>query len=216
MSQHLSSLEKSSSRSKNPRLSKCFFPPCTHCGSMDHLSVDCLYYAIYGIYGSYDHKTNGHNRIISLEREINPRNPQHPLKDVKSVAVPSIPQPITMTLNGSKEVKHFKRKGSCSVKSNGLVFFRISFLVQVLSDQYGQNDQTDHNDQNGHTTQLNEILNDDSLGHSNHNNENPIIDKLTNTKDIQNPELFSLAENNSVSSPIKFYSICTTSTHVPN
>ncbi|GKB52031.1 hypothetical protein Tco_0902784 [Tanacetum coccineum] len=80
MSQHLSSLRKSLSRSKNPRPSKRFFPPCTHCGSMDHLSDDCLYYPICGICGSYDHETNGHNRIISLEREINLRNPQHPFK----------------------------------------------------------------------------------------------------------------------------------------
>ncbi|GJU64858.1 retrovirus-related pol polyprotein from transposon TNT 1-94 [Tanacetum coccineum] len=28
----------------------------------------------------YDHETSGHNRIISLEREINQRNPQHALK----------------------------------------------------------------------------------------------------------------------------------------
>nr|GEW70740.1 retrovirus-related Pol polyprotein from transposon TNT 1-94 [Tanacetum cinerariifolium]GEX84302.1 retrovirus-related Pol polyprotein from transposon TNT 1-94 [Tanacetum cinerariifolium] len=33
--------------------------------------------------GSYDHDTNGHNRIISLEREINPRNPQHAFKRCK-------------------------------------------------------------------------------------------------------------------------------------
>nr|GEW72759.1 retrovirus-related Pol polyprotein from transposon TNT 1-94 [Tanacetum cinerariifolium] len=32
------------------------------------------------IIGSYDHDTNGHNRIISIEREINPRNPQHAFK----------------------------------------------------------------------------------------------------------------------------------------
>ncbi|GJX37472.1 hypothetical protein Tco_0250775 [Tanacetum coccineum] len=80
MSHHLSRLGKSSSRSKNPRPSKRFFPPCTYCGSMDHLSDDCLYYPICGICGSYDHEINGHNRIISLEREINPRNPQHPFK----------------------------------------------------------------------------------------------------------------------------------------
>ncbi|GJV69379.1 retrovirus-related pol polyprotein from transposon TNT 1-94 [Tanacetum coccineum] len=80
MSQHLTSLGKSSSRSKNPRPSKCLFPPYTHYSSIDHLSDDCLYYPICGIYGSYDQEANGHNRIISLEREINPRNPQHPFK----------------------------------------------------------------------------------------------------------------------------------------
>ncbi|GJX45973.1 hypothetical protein Tco_0262649 [Tanacetum coccineum] len=81
MSQHLKSLGRSSSKSKIPRPSKCFFPPCIHCGCIDHLSNECLYYLIWGLCGSYGHDTNGrHNRIISLEREINPRNPQHAFK----------------------------------------------------------------------------------------------------------------------------------------
>ncbi|GKC32761.1 hypothetical protein Tco_1040055, partial [Tanacetum coccineum] len=46
----------------------------------DHLSNECLYYPICGLCGSYNHDTNGHNRIISREREINPRNPQHAFK----------------------------------------------------------------------------------------------------------------------------------------
>ncbi|GKD36561.1 hypothetical protein Tco_1252070, partial [Tanacetum coccineum] len=80
MSQHLKSLGRSSLSSKYPRPSKCFFLPCTHYGSMDHIFDDCLYYPICRICGSYDHETNGHNKIISLERKINPRNPQHPFK----------------------------------------------------------------------------------------------------------------------------------------
>ncbi|GJY05292.1 retrovirus-related pol polyprotein from transposon TNT 1-94 [Tanacetum coccineum] len=80
MSQHLKSLGRASSRSKIPRPSKRFFPPCTHCGCIDHLSNECLYYPICGLCESYDHDTNGHNRIISLERETNPRNPQHIFK----------------------------------------------------------------------------------------------------------------------------------------
>ncbi|GJU22768.1 retrovirus-related pol polyprotein from transposon TNT 1-94, partial [Tanacetum coccineum] len=80
MSQHLKSLGRSSSRSKIPRPSKRFFPPCIHCGCIDHLSNECLYYPICRLCGSYDHDTNGHNMIISLEREINLRNPQHAFK----------------------------------------------------------------------------------------------------------------------------------------
>ncbi|GJW66217.1 hypothetical protein Tco_0120641 [Tanacetum coccineum] len=80
MSQHLKSLGRVSSRPNIPRPSKCFFPPCIHCGGIDHLSNECLYYPICKLCGSYDHDTNGHNRIISLEREINPINPQHAFK----------------------------------------------------------------------------------------------------------------------------------------
>ncbi|GJR31459.1 hypothetical protein Tco_1107691 [Tanacetum coccineum] len=179
MSQQLKSLGRSSSRSKIPRPSKRFFPPCTHHRSVDHLSDDYLYYPICGICGSYDHKTNGHNKIISLEREINPRNPQHPFKRCEPVSVPS------------KRAED--KKGLCYQ-----MLTNQRLPLNVLSDQYGQNDQTDHNDQNDHPAQLNEILNDDLLGHSNHNNENPIIEKLTNTKDIQNPKLSSPAKNNLV------------------
>ncbi|GKA28301.1 retrovirus-related pol polyprotein from transposon TNT 1-94 [Tanacetum coccineum] len=80
MSRHLKSLGRASSRPNIPRPSKCFFPPCIHYGSIDHLSNKCLYYPICKLCGSYDHNTNGHNRIISLEREINLRNPQQAFK----------------------------------------------------------------------------------------------------------------------------------------
>ncbi|GJY76351.1 hypothetical protein Tco_0481467, partial [Tanacetum coccineum] len=43
MSQHLKSLGRASSRSKIPRPSKRFFPPCTHCGYVDHLSNECFH-----------------------------------------------------------------------------------------------------------------------------------------------------------------------------
>ncbi|GJX67151.1 hypothetical protein Tco_0302878 [Tanacetum coccineum] len=80
LSQHIKSQGGSSSRSRTPRPSKRFFPPCIHCGRIDYLSDDCLYYPICRLCRSYDHDTNGHNRIISLEREIKPRNPQHVFK----------------------------------------------------------------------------------------------------------------------------------------
>ncbi|GJX03615.1 hypothetical protein Tco_0189531 [Tanacetum coccineum] len=57
-----------------------------------------------------DHRTCDHaeyistmNMIISLEREINPKNPQHAFKDVKLVVAQLIPQLINMILNWSKE-----------------------------------------------------------------------------------------------------------------
>ncbi|GKD50690.1 retrovirus-related pol polyprotein from transposon TNT 1-94 [Tanacetum coccineum] len=69
-----------SSRPNIPRPLKCFFPPCIHYGVIDHLSNECLYYPICKLCESYYHDTNGHNGIISLEREINPRNPQYAFK----------------------------------------------------------------------------------------------------------------------------------------
>ncbi|GJZ14962.1 retrovirus-related pol polyprotein from transposon TNT 1-94 [Tanacetum coccineum] len=54
-----------------------------------------------------------------------------------------------------------------------------------------QNDQADQNDLNDHPVQTDEILTDDQLEHSNHNNDNHIIDNLPNTKDVQITEPLS-------------------------
>ncbi|GJU22815.1 hypothetical protein Tco_1156157 [Tanacetum coccineum] len=68
MSQHLKSLGRSSSKPKNPRPSKHFFPPCIHCGFSDHLSDDCVNYPICDICGSYDHDI--HVRISFETRSL--------------------------------------------------------------------------------------------------------------------------------------------------
>ncbi|GJR60017.1 hypothetical protein Tco_1502179 [Tanacetum coccineum] len=110
MSQHLKSLGRASSRPNIPRLSKHFFPPCIHYGSIDHLSNDCLYNPICGVCGSYDHDTNGHNRIISLEREINPRNPQHAYKRCEAY------DNSTHTITDHYDIEWFKRGEALQAK----------------------------------------------------------------------------------------------------
>ncbi|GKD47412.1 retrovirus-related pol polyprotein from transposon TNT 1-94, partial [Tanacetum coccineum] len=61
--------------------------------------------------------------------------------------------------------------------------YKIPELVvletEVSSDQNGQTHQNDH------SAQTDEILNDNLSEHSNHNNDEQIIDNLPNTKDIQ-------------------------------
>ncbi|GJR52929.1 retrovirus-related pol polyprotein from transposon TNT 1-94 [Tanacetum coccineum] len=52
---------------------------------------------------SYDHETNGHNRIISLEREINPRNPQHTFKRCEACGS------STHTTTDHYDIEWFKR-----------------------------------------------------------------------------------------------------------
>ncbi|GJV83525.1 retrovirus-related pol polyprotein from transposon TNT 1-94 [Tanacetum coccineum] len=42
------------------------FPPCTHSGFNDHKHDDCRNYPECEIYGSYDHFTSGHNRVIHI------------------------------------------------------------------------------------------------------------------------------------------------------
>nr|GEZ27627.1 retrovirus-related Pol polyprotein from transposon TNT 1-94 [Tanacetum cinerariifolium] len=69
------------SRPSRPSVS---FPSCIHCGYNNHNSNDCAYYPTCEICGSYDHDTHGHNRIISLRRGINPRNPQHVTKNCET------------------------------------------------------------------------------------------------------------------------------------
>ncbi|GJW07998.1 ribonuclease H-like domain-containing protein [Tanacetum coccineum] len=81
--QHHNGQGESSSRSRPTRPSVSF-PSCIHCGYNDHHSNDCLYYPTCEICRSYDHDTHGHNRIISLRRGINPRNPQHVTKNCET------------------------------------------------------------------------------------------------------------------------------------
>ncbi|GJZ52369.1 hypothetical protein Tco_0606884 [Tanacetum coccineum] len=57
--------------------------------------------------------------------------------------------------------------------------------TEVPSDQNGQADQNDHNDQNDQSVQTDEILNNDQSEHSNHTNDEQIIDNILSTKDIQ-------------------------------
>ncbi|GJW06682.1 hypothetical protein Tco_1569105 [Tanacetum coccineum] len=101
---------RASSRSKIPRPSKRFFPPYTHCGGIDHLSNECLYYPICGLCGSYDHNTNGQNRIISLEREINLRNPHHTFKRCEVCGS------STHTTTDHYDIKWFKRGEALQAK----------------------------------------------------------------------------------------------------
>ncbi|GKF85955.1 hypothetical protein Tco_0253782, partial [Tanacetum coccineum] len=66
----------------------------------------------------------------------------------------------------------------------------------VAIETKDSSDQNDQADQNDHSAQDDEILNDDQSEHSNHNNDNHIIDNLPNTDDVQTSEpLSSLAED---------------------
>ncbi|GJV49850.1 retrovirus-related pol polyprotein from transposon TNT 1-94 [Tanacetum coccineum] len=86
--------------------------------------------------GSYDHDTNGHNRIISLEREINPRNPQHAFKRCEACGS------STHTTTDHYDIEWFKKgpkvvfgdDSTCttesygSIKCNGIVFTKATFV----------------------------------------------------------------------------------------
>ncbi|GJU38406.1 retrovirus-related pol polyprotein from transposon TNT 1-94 [Tanacetum coccineum] len=100
-----------SSRPNIPRPSKRFFPPCIHYGGIYHLSNECLYYPICKLCGSYDHDTNGHKRgFISLERDINPRNPQHALKNCEACGS------STHTTTDHYDIEWFKRGEALQAK----------------------------------------------------------------------------------------------------
>nr|GEV96666.1 retrovirus-related Pol polyprotein from transposon TNT 1-94 [Tanacetum cinerariifolium] len=60
-----------------------------HSGGIIHLSNECLYYPICKLCGSYNHDINGHNKIISLERKINLRNPQNAFKKCEACGSPN-------------------------------------------------------------------------------------------------------------------------------
>ncbi|GJT37759.1 putative reverse transcriptase domain-containing protein [Tanacetum coccineum] len=59
---------------------------------------------------SYDHDTNGHNRIISLERKINPRNPQPAFKRCEVCGS------LTHTTTDHYDIEWFKRGEALQAK----------------------------------------------------------------------------------------------------
>ncbi|GJS76840.1 hypothetical protein Tco_0726721 [Tanacetum coccineum] len=61
---------------------------------------------------NYDHDTNGHNRIISLEREINPRNPQHAFKRCEVYGS------STQTTTDHYDIEWFKRGEALQAKKS--------------------------------------------------------------------------------------------------
>ncbi|GJV18590.1 retrovirus-related pol polyprotein from transposon TNT 1-94 [Tanacetum coccineum] len=81
---------------------------------------------------------------------------------------------------------HYEHSQRYQTNSNDVSFIEpyecpepVVLETEVSSDQNGQTDQNDQSVQND------EILNDDHSEHSNHTNDEQIIDNLPNTKDIQ-------------------------------
>ncbi|GJX28286.1 hypothetical protein Tco_0236365 [Tanacetum coccineum] len=109
MSQHLKSQGGSSSRSQTSRHLKPF-PPCKHCEFNDHQSDECVNYPTCEICGSYDHDTKGYNRIISLKREIKPRNPQQVTKSCETCGS------NVHTTNDHNDIEWFRRGEALQAK----------------------------------------------------------------------------------------------------
>ncbi|GKE48727.1 hypothetical protein Tco_1479985, partial [Tanacetum coccineum] len=58
----------------------------------------------------YDHKTYGHNRIISLRRGINPRNPQHVTKNCETCGS------NVHTTSDHNDIEWFKKRETSQAK----------------------------------------------------------------------------------------------------
>ncbi|GJT57241.1 retrovirus-related pol polyprotein from transposon TNT 1-94 [Tanacetum coccineum] len=130
MSQHLKSLGRSSSRPKNLRPSKHFFPPCIHCRFSNNLSEDDVNYPICDICRSYDHDTHSHNSVISLKGGIKPKNPQHVMKSYETCGALFITQLITMTLSGSEEEAIWYLDSGCSKHMAGVKSYLHKYMEQ--------------------------------------------------------------------------------------
>ncbi|GJT93857.1 retrovirus-related pol polyprotein from transposon TNT 1-94 [Tanacetum coccineum] len=100
---------ESSSRSRplRPTMPFLFY---IHCGYNDHKSDDCAYYPICEIWGSYDHDTHSHNRIISLRRGIKPRNPQHIIKNCETCGS------NVHTTSDHNDIEWFRKRGAPQAK----------------------------------------------------------------------------------------------------
>nr|GEU90616.1 hypothetical protein [Tanacetum cinerariifolium] len=109
--QHHTGQGESSSRSRSSRPSASF-PSGIHYGYNDHNSNDCLYYPTYEICRSYDHDTHGHNKIISLRRGLNPRNPQHVIKNCETCGS------NVHTTSNHNDIEWFRKRETLQAKND--------------------------------------------------------------------------------------------------
>ncbi|GJS88039.1 retrovirus-related pol polyprotein from transposon TNT 1-94 [Tanacetum coccineum] len=83
------------------------FPPCTHCGFNDHRPDDCRNYPECKIYGSYDHFTSGHNRVILVKGGVLAES-SHSSESSVGVSCKTCGSTIHSTTDHN-EFDHFKR-----------------------------------------------------------------------------------------------------------
>ncbi|GKD49097.1 hypothetical protein Tco_1278073 [Tanacetum coccineum] len=117
--QHHNGQGESSSRSR-PSSPSMSFPSCIHCRYSDHHSNYCLYYSTCEICGSYDHDTHDHNRIISLRRGINPRNPKHVIKNYETYGSNVYKTLDHNDIEWFRKRESFEAKNAESFKENNL------------------------------------------------------------------------------------------------
>ncbi|GJS28268.1 retrovirus-related pol polyprotein from transposon TNT 1-94 [Tanacetum coccineum] len=85
-------------------------PPLKKLDGVEPISGPKTIKSILKLCGSYDHDTNGHNMIISLEREINLRNPQHAFKRCEACGS------LTHTTTDHYDIEWFKRGEALQAK----------------------------------------------------------------------------------------------------
>ncbi|GKC83919.1 hypothetical protein Tco_1139636, partial [Tanacetum coccineum] len=83
------------------------FPPWTHCGFNDYRPDDCRNYPECEIYGSYDHSTSGHNRVIHIRVGVLAESSQSNESSIR-VKCNTCGSTIHSTSNHN-EFDHFKR-----------------------------------------------------------------------------------------------------------
>ncbi|GJV79377.1 putative ribonuclease H-like domain-containing protein [Tanacetum coccineum] len=121
MSQHLKSLDRSSSRSKIPRPSKCFFSPCTHCGC-----IRMEQYLTHTDYALWEVIMNSDALAIasaSTEGPIPPKTAEQKLArknelKAKSTLLLAIPDEHLLKFHGIKDAKTLWE--AIKAKSEGL------------------------------------------------------------------------------------------------
>ncbi|GJW80239.1 retrovirus-related pol polyprotein from transposon TNT 1-94 [Tanacetum coccineum] len=127
------------------------FPPCTHYGFNDHRPSDCRNYPKCEIYGSYDHSTLGHNRVIQIRGGVLAESSQ---SNKSSIGVKCNAYGRTVhSTSDHNEFDHFKRgekiqaakareptKNGCSRSMTGVKSYLHKYVEQPsLKVVFGDN-----------------------------------------------------------------------------
>ncbi|GJX85488.1 retrovirus-related pol polyprotein from transposon TNT 1-94, partial [Tanacetum coccineum] len=143
----------------------------------------------------------GYSLVSKASRVFNSRGQQteetYQITTDESINVIKFSKPLVDNINIAKNERYpldeylhpYEPSQRYQTNSNDVSFIEpyespepVVLKTEVSSDQNGQ---TDQNDQ---TAQTDEILNDNLSDHSNHNNDEQIIDNLPNNEDIQMSE----------------------------
>ncbi|GJZ34576.1 retrovirus-related pol polyprotein from transposon TNT 1-94 [Tanacetum coccineum] len=107
------------------------FPTCIHYGFNDHIPDDCRNYPECEIYGSYDHSTSGHNRVIQIRGGVLVESSQSNESSIKPIRY--LDSGCSRSMTGVKSYlhKYVEQPGPKFDDKQGIIFNANKEIVLI-------------------------------------------------------------------------------------